>query len=227
MAVRLPRQLALPVPNTWGGRRRGAGPKRKGPRPKVSHRARPRHNARHPVHVTLRAVSGLPSFRLPRVFPALQRAFRAAQKSRFRICHFSVQSNHVHMLVEAESREVLIRGVQGLAIRLARAVNRVLGRLGKVWGDRYHRRDLGTPAEARNALVYVLNNAKKHMPHFRGLDPCSSARWFNGWDGAPVAPPPTAPVVLAPRTWLLSTGWRTCGPIDAREAPRAGPFATA
>ncbi len=178
MAVFAPRQLTLPVPNTWGGRRRGAGPKPRGLRPGVSHRIRPYHDARHPAHLTLRATRGVPNLRTARVVPALREALRLAQRETFRICHFSVQSNHIHLLVEAKSREALSRGIQGLAIRLARAINRALRRSGKVWADRYHRRDLATPREVRNALVYVLNNVKKHRPGFAGLDPCSSAAWF-------------------------------------------------
>jgi REP element-mobilizing transposase RayT len=106
------------------------------------------------------------------VFPAVRAAIARAQRgSVFRICHFSVQSTHVHLLIEATSREALSRGVQGLAIRLARAANRALQRTGKVWGDRYHRRDLATPREVRHALVYVLQSFKKHGPAERVMDP--------------------------------------------------------
>ena len=128
--------------------------------------------------------------------------------------------------MEADSREALIRGVQGLAIRTARAVNRTLGRAGRVWADRYHSRALGTPREVRNALVYVLNNMKKHISDARrpaATDPCSSAPWFTGWRH-PSAPPPAgvrAPVVAA-KTWLLGAGWRKHGLIDIDERPRPG-----
>jgi hypothetical protein len=53
---------------------------------------------------------------------------------------------------------------------MARALNRVLRRSGRVWGDRYHRRDLATPHEVRHALVYVLDNVKKHQPADDGLE---------------------------------------------------------
>jgi hypothetical protein len=79
------------------------------------------------------------------------------------------------MLAEAQSREALSRGVQGLAIRLARAINRVLHRAGEVWADRYHARALRTPREVRNALVYVPNNWRKHGAVARTLGGCSSA----------------------------------------------------
>jgi len=79
------------------------------------------------------------------------------------------------LLVEADTPTGFERGVRGLAIRVAKAVNRVLARHGRVWGVRYHARLLRTPREVRNALVYVLNNFRKHFHAARGLDPCSSA----------------------------------------------------
>ena len=49
----------------------------------------------------------------------------------FRVVHFSVQADHVHLIVEADSRLGLIRGVQGLAVRCAKAINRELGGAGR------------------------------------------------------------------------------------------------
>jgi hypothetical protein len=138
--------------------------------------------------------------------------------------HYSVQSDHVHVLVESDAVSIS-RRIQGLAIRLAKAVNRILGRRGRVWGDRYHSRLLRTPREVRHALVYVLQNWRKHLRGVRGLDPRSSALWFTGWrsrSGIPAAPSP----VRAPRTWLAAIGWRRHGLIDVDETPasrRRGP----
>jgi hypothetical protein len=125
------------------------------------------------------------------------------------------------MLVEARTRDALSRGAQGLAIRLARAINGVLARRGSVWGDRYHRRDLATPSEVRHALVYVLMNHKKHGPASRAIDGCSSGPWFTGWrDYRPVTPAGVEAPVLPPRTWLLGAGWRRVGLIASAERPR-------
>lgn len=199
-----PKQLLLPVPDTWGGRRRGAG-RKAGPRPIVLHRTRPVHTRAHPVHVTLRVRAGLPSLRVGRVFPAVRDALRRASREDFRLVHFSVQRDHLHLLVEGDSRERLIRGIQGLEVRVARAVNRVLSRRGPVFGDRYHARALPTPREVRNALVYVLRNFIKHEPGARGADPCASTV--------------DTPLASA-RTWLLRLGWRKWGAIAPHEAPR-------
>ena len=112
--------------------------------------------------------------------------------------------------------------MRGLAIRLAKAVNRALGRAGRVWGDRYHARMLRTPREVRNALVYVLNNFRKHLRDAVGLDACSSAQYFDGWRTVPAFGRVVGvlPVATA-RTWLARVGWRRHGPIDVDECPRA------
>jgi len=146
----------------------------------------------------------------------------AASTSRFRLLHYSIQADHLHLVVEADGPTEFERGVRGLAIRVAKAVNRALGRAGRVWGDRYHARMLRTPREVRNALVYVLNNFRKHLRDAVGLDACSSAQYFDGWRTVPgfrrvvgVSPVATA------RTWLARVGWRRHGPIDVDECPRA------
>ena len=63
---------------------------------------------------------------------------------------------------------VFERGIRGLAIRIARAVNRAWLRRGRVWGDRYHAHSLRSPREVRNALVYVLQNFRKHFAQWSG-----------------------------------------------------------
>ena len=220
MARRLPKQLALPAPRTWGGRRAGSGRKPAHPRPNVSHTARSAHDPRHPVHVTLRAGRGLPSLRSRLTFQALSLAFSAASREDFRVVHFSVQTDHVHLIVEADSSDGLRRGINGLAGRLARALNRIWRRSGAVWSDRYHARALATPREVRNGLIYVLLNFRKHLRAAPGVDPCSSGAWFDGWSHDPH--PREQPFPIAPaRTWLATVGWRRAGgPIDVREAPR-------
>jgi putative transposase len=175
------------------------------------------------VHVTLRARARLPSLRGPRVFPAVREALRAASKEAFGVVQYSVQADHIHLVVEASDRTALARGTCGLIIRTARAINRALSRSGPVWGDRYHARALRTPREVRNALVYVLMNFRKHRPADRQRhDPCSSAAWFDGFrrrDGEETAPAEPPPVARA-QTWLGSIGWRRHGPIDPWEQPR-------
>ena len=218
-------QLPLRLKTTWGGRRSGAGRPRLLRRAGVAHRSRAQHKSRHPVHLTMRARAGLPSLRRQDVFRVVRECIAECSRRQFRVLQFSVQKDHLHMLVEASDKVALSTGAQGLAIRVARRVNRHLGRVGTVWKDRYHTRALTSPREVRNALVYVLMNNKKHTPSLcDGVDPCSSALWFDGWVPAR-APKPSRdpPPVQAPLTWLASRGWRRRGLIDPRESPKAAP----
>jgi len=209
---------------TWGGKRDGAGRKPAGRRRRVPHTARPEHQRRHPVHVTLRAAHGLPSLRRQVLFFEARFALAAASRAWFRVLHFSVQADHVHLMVEARDKKHLSKGLRGLAIRLALSVNRALGRHGRVWGDRYHARALRTPREVRHGLVYVLTNWKKHIRDAEGFDRCSSAWWFQGWKVPPSSGPPDwdrpEPPVWAPGEWLSSTGWKRYGLIGRGEKPR-------
>jgi putative transposase len=209
---------------TWGGRRARAGRKVEGRRAGVSHRARPEHAKGHPVHVTLRRARRLPSLRAQRIFAAIRRAFGFTARFWFRIVHFSVQTDHIHLLVEADDKRALSRGVAGVAVRLARAVNRVVDRRGRVWSDRYHARALRTPREVRHGIVYVLTNWRKHVERAKGLDACSSASLFDGWKVPPsVGPPPDSDdvPVMRPQTWLARTGWKRHGLVGYAEKPKA------
>lgn len=160
--------------------------------------------------------------RRPAVYRVVAGAIASASRANFRIVQFSVQRDHLHLLVEAQDKQALSGGARGLAVRTARRLNRHLGVRGKVWGDRYHTRAMKTPTEVRRALVYVLMNIKKHSKAAcDGIDPCSSARWFDGFvaDRSPETsrdPPP----VRAPHSWLAAHGWRRRGLIDPREYPK-------
>ena len=142
--------------------------------------------------------------------------------------HYSVQRTHVHLIVEAAGKQALGRGMKSVASRLARAAQRVFGVRGKILFGRYWVRVLRTAREVRNAISYVLLNARKHFVEARArkpevkLDVCSSGAWFEGWRHPPPGERPpsleTEPTAL-PRTWLLSTGWRRHGLIDPSEVP--------
>jgi putative transposase len=171
------------------------------------------------VLVTLRARTEVDYLRTGDALAAMERALSRANKAWFRIFAWSIQTDHVHLVVEADSRLALIRGVQGLAVRCAKAVNKALGRKGAVWDHRYHARRLKTPSEVRAALVYVFLNFRKHLRAAPGIDPCSSGPWFDGWTLRP-KPPPGPPPVAPARTWLAREGWlRAGGPIDPSESP--------
>ncbi|HTA92698.1 MAG TPA: transposase [Polyangiaceae bacterium] len=178
------------------------------------------------------------------VFPTLRKALAKATRVRadFRVVQFSVQSDHLHLIVEASNKESLSRGMQGLAIRVAKAVNQLVARRGKVWADRFFSRALPSPRAVKNALAYVLNNFRHHAAtRLRGasrvgrIDPYSSAPYFRGFSelrgcapnefrrsqSLPLVPPGVPPPeqredmpVVESKTWLAKGGWRRAGSIS-------------
>jgi len=232
-------QLAIEfpkAPNKLGGRRAGAGRKRTLPRSRVPHRRRPKLASRFPVHVTVRMRDGLPRLRGFQQARVLRRAFvHGCDRNGFRICQFSIQGNHVHLVCEAKNREVLSRGVQGWKIRVTKALNRHWRRRGTVWDGRYHLDIMRTPRHTRAVLCYVIQNARRHGQRLprraHGIDPYSSAWYFDGWRDERwrrgLAPPPDdpdhpGPPVAPARTWLLNVGWRRHGLLAVDEVPAAG-----
>ncbi len=236
MSLRARKQLVLPAPPTWGGKRKGAGRKPTGqfgrdrrgrPLAGVSHGPRPELDARHPLHVTLRAVNGSPNLRRHAVAAEIGELLkrRARRELACRVVHVSIQHDHIHLIVEAEDRAALSRGLQGLASGIARVVNRTTGCSGlRLWRDRHHARPLRSPREVRACVVYVLRTGLKHGATALAVDPASSAAWFDGFAGRPPVRTDAAPTVPA-RTWLLATGWRERGggAIRAAETPARPP----
>src|SRR5713226_5599178 len=204
------RQLSLDLPRR-GGSREGAGRPRKHPHPGlngpgVPHLKRASFAARHPVHVTMKVQPGVGYLRAYSRAQILEEAFREARE-RFgvRIIHYSIQGNHLHLLVEAESAEALSRAMQGLAIRIAKRLNAFSGRRGGVFVDRYHSHALRSRREVANAVKYVTGNYRRHTHEHlppRWDDPLSSAQFLRREPGE------DAPVV-GPRTWLLRVGWKS------------------
>jgi REP element-mobilizing transposase RayT len=212
-----------------GGPRIGAGRPPLSKNPPVHHVRRPPLPVSCPAHVTLRVVRGIPSLRKSRFLRELRPSLRrACERGDFRVAHYSVQGNHLHLIVEAAGKEALGRGMKAITTRVVWAVHRAFARTGAVLHGRYHLRILRTPREVRSALAYVLLNVRKHWRQSHGvappvlLDEASSGRWFEGWRWRPPEGPHAGSRprdVAPPRTWLLSAGWRRHGLIDPAEVP--------
>ena len=222
----------------WGGRREGAGRKPTGAKAAVGHGRRPGQSPNQPLHITLRLVPGLPRLRRREGDRMARRALGLA--NRFlgaRLCHLSIQGNHLHLIVEADDRAALTAAMRSFGITFAKGVNAGLRRKGRVLADRYHVVVLRTPAQTRAALEYVLGNWRRHGEDRAGprrrTDRFSSGPFFTGWTvPAPaflwwkdLPWPDDGPLpIRLPRSWLLSEGWRRAGgPLSPwhRPGPRS------
>jgi REP element-mobilizing transposase RayT len=229
----------------FNGKPRGRNGGRKAKRPRgkrgVAHEVRPAIDRRTPAHVCCRIERGLGNLRGRREMGVVRECFRRGrERFGFRLVHYSVQRDHVHMIVEAESKRALTRGMKGLCVRMARALNRLWSRCGRVFRERFFLALLRSPRQLRNALVYVLRNGRKHGEVAIGQDdPCSSMAAFGERDDRLIGDPEKVGTaskrlgdragtrardslgVSAARTWLLRTGWwrRGGGWLRASEEP--------
>ena len=253
------RHVQLPLPRRdkngqrRGGRRKGAGRKPKFARAGEPHVRRPEVPARFPRHIVLKIRDSLGSLRKRSMHRALRAATIAVAMRElhvdevdgaFRIVHISIQRNHIHLLVEADNKRALTRGMQSFITSAAKHINAAFSsqrklahrRRGPVFADRYHQEVIKSPTQARRTLAYVLNNWRKHREDRASftkkwtIDPFSTAWIFGGWkelehDLTLWQPPPTYDplVVYLPKTWLLREGWRIGGRISMFEVPSTRP----
>lgn len=229
------------------GKRKLGRPKKPGA--KLRHAPRPDFTPQQPLHVTLRVIDGL-ELRNRACYAAIREAaITLLPHEDCRITQLSIQGTHIHLLVEAENRDALAKGMQAFKISAAKHINAAVSRAGSWWerrrmavrpkrrkgsvfSDRYHVRVITSPLQARRELAYVLNNWRKHGEDARGVartwrvDPFSTGWSFAGW--AERADQPFVwklretydPIpVYGPRTWLLKTGWRRHGLVSLFEVP--------
>jgi REP element-mobilizing transposase RayT len=226
-----------------GGARTGAGRKRApGPR-RMTHTRRPYIQAANPMLVTLRVEKVVGSLRRMSAYRAIRRALKtvAYHHGIFRIVHFSLQRDHIHLLVEADGKFCLSRGMRSFQIAAAKHLNRELTpkgkrrRRGRVFVDRYHVMEIDSVARVCNAVSYVLNNWRKHGQNreTRGLfggriDPYSSGVYFLRWkertnEDVVIPAGYEPPEIGNAHTWLLTAGLARGRPISVWDVPGARP----
>lgn len=136
-----------------GGRRPGSGRKRihsKG----VSHRERETINHKTPLHINFKYKITIRSENFKKI---LERAIGNALQKDLLITHYTIQSNHVHLIAEAPDNKSLSRGMKSLTRTIVKLLNK-----GSIQIERYHLHVLKSQAETNNALEYVLLNDIKH-----------------------------------------------------------------
>jgi REP element-mobilizing transposase RayT len=225
-----------------GGPREGAGRKPNGEEACASHARRPELKRELPLHVTLRVVRDVGWLRKMSAYRAIRRALRTALEhhAQFRIVHFSLQRDHIHLMCEVANKAGLTIGMRSFQIAAAKHLNRELTRKGckrrrgKVFADRYHAEAIDSIARTCNTMSYILNNWRKHGHEdgyslFDGrIDPYSSGVYFLHWKERTlpdfVIPPGYEPPELGnAHTWLLTEGVRKGRVISCFEVPGKRP----
>jgi len=212
-------QLRFKKVNGWGGERRGAGrPNESG---QVNHMKRPKVNFSTPLHLTWRLKPDLVNLRCAEVSALFKAAAARAKDFGLSVVHYSILSNHLHVVVECEDNEALMKGTRSLAATLGKGIRKVAGGRGGVFDGRFHLQVLENPTATRNALAYVLQNYARHSKLIAHVDRYSSAPFFSQWckllgkNAGPILedlrPPPNQdlpPHLSPPRSWLAREGWQ-------------------
>ena len=206
------KQLAF---KTWGGRRKGSGRTKTG---NVRHVKREDVDFRKPLHITKRLKRGLRGLCTKGVLRDLQRAMRMSNKNGAHVVEFSLQTNHVHLIVEAKDNRALAKGMNALWAVFGKAIRARLPGRGAVFSGRYYMKVIRSARYMRNALEYVLLNDSKHSGQGPDYSEFNSAMYFahfgkllnRNWR-APLkwaSADPRPDFLEAPRSWLCREGWR-------------------
>ncbi len=170
---------------------------------------------------------GLPSLRTKALLKIFRASVMKARLKGLRIIHYSLQSNHLHLLVEAHDKRELASVFKSLGTSLARRINAASpskGETPSVFRGRYHLHVLKTPTEVKHALKYVLLNETKHTRQTTTLDAYSSGAGFGLWNKLlgqrwrrwvsmdnPLAAATGQELCQPPVSWLLRVGWQRAG----------------
>lgn len=181
---------------TWGGARKGAGRPRTRAIASEPHKVRPVLAARHPVHVITRMLPAARPLRRRDTYRAIRRALQTSLgRSNFRIVRLTVRAARLELLVEADDKHALARGMQGFQVAAARRLNSALRRRGTVFPDRYRATILPTRTAARAAVRAAAGPAAAFAPR---TATATGAFFAAAW----------------PLTWLLRTA------LSGRVRPR-------
>lgn len=215
---REPKQLEFKKTGGWGGKRRGAGrPNRSGT---PNHMARQKVDFKKPLHVTLKLKEGIHiTLRTSDMLVAFQQSAEKARKHQLHVIHFSLESNHLHLIVECANNKALADGMKSLAGSFGRAIRKCCGGRGAVFKGRFHLQVFKSPTQMKNGLAYVLLNQSKHEKLIPYNDRYSSAEYFGEWKkllGREIGPLlPHKPkfrklpaYLSTPQSWLAREGWR-------------------
>jgi REP element-mobilizing transposase RayT len=180
-----------------GGQRKGAGRKPVERRKSVAHRSREHFSELLAGLATIRVEKNVYNLRSQRSYNALKRAFKGgANRFGTRLVHYSVQGNHIHAIIESPDTASLMAAMKGLSVRIAHKMNAMMGRKGKVIGDRYHVRMLRGHRAARNAVRYVRENHRKHFAPKTNWREGQTNDVFSSWGEAAIELPKPRTTVL-------------------------------
>lgn len=141
----------------------------------IRHIARDKVTKHTSLHLTIKIERLKAGLRNKDVLKQLHDSIKKARKIGLRVIHYTLEFDHVHLLVEVDSNQQLAKGMQSFGISFSKGINKIKAQVGKVFKTRYHFRKLKSPNEIKNVIFYILGNSLKHKKDFSILSPYNTA----------------------------------------------------
>ncbi len=142
--------------------------------PGIRHTNRPHIKKPASLHLTIKVKKKKAEIKNKSVLKILKRAILNARKQGLRVIHFSLEYDHVHLLIEADNNLILGKGMQAFGVTLSKAINRLKKLKGGVYKHRYHFRQISSTRELKIVMNYIFTNGLKHGTAKSILNPFNS-----------------------------------------------------
>jgi REP element-mobilizing transposase RayT len=126
------------------------------------------------LHLTIKVRENKADIKNKQILKALHHSIKRARMKRLKIVHYTLEYNHIHLLVEAEIKQLVHQGMQAFGISLAKKINTIKRLKGTVYKHRYHLRKINSPRDLKNVLHYIFNNGIHHKRTSNVLDSYNS-----------------------------------------------------
>jgi REP element-mobilizing transposase RayT len=128
------------------------------------------------MHLTIKVEKRKAGLKNKSILKVLKRAILKGRSSGLRIIHFTLEYDHVHLLVESDCKIKLGRGMMRFGVTLAKGINKFQKGSGQVYKHRYHQRFINSGRDLKNVLNYIFKNGLKHKTASTLVNPFNSIR---------------------------------------------------
>lgn len=140
----------------------------------IRHTRRERITKQSALHFTIKVRENKADIKNKRLLKILHHAIKRARLKKLKVLHYSLEYNHVHLLVEARDNQIIHQGMQAFGISFAKAINKIKFLKGRVYKNRYHFRKITSLRDYKNVLLYIFRNGIKHKRTQSLFDPYNS-----------------------------------------------------
>jgi REP element-mobilizing transposase RayT len=144
--------------------------------PGIRHRERPILTKPTSLHLTVKILRAKAKLKNKIILSILKRSIMNARKKGLRVIHYSLEYDHIHLLIEADDNFILGKGMQAFGVTFSKALNRMRKMRGAVYKHRYHFRKIIGARQLKNVLNYLFTNGLKHNTAKSILNPFNSIR---------------------------------------------------